>query len=510
MPHPDPADGYVVDIGYTHSFHPELAPSLLGFVALLGVGSGPHFGDGFVCYDLGCGNGYSTNLLAAANPAGRFIGLDINPAHVQNARALAAEAGIGNAQFLQRSFAELHGLELPDADCVVLHGIWSWVSEKNRASVMDFVRRKLKPGGIAYLSYNCLPGTSQMLPLRRLLKDRIAQEPDGDAPLAMRIAGSVDFARRLEQAGAAYFRANPLAKARLDDIATRDASYLAHEYYNDEWTAFYHADVARLLGAAGLDYAASANVIDNFDALSLTSAMSTMAAEAPDRAAAETLRDFGRNKAFRKDVFIRGGDAHSRPDPDAALGAMRFALALPRGGCRLTAQTPAGEFILDSARHAPILDALKRKPMTFDALARTVVVAGLKRDEARQALFAMIALGNVHPALSEAGEAARRIATDRFNQAVLARPVSEESITLASPILGSGVTLGVLDRLLLTGPRRHQDAVDHALKGYVGASRRGIHGSRTSLQALRASIDERAAYFFDDLLPFLRLVGIAG
>jgi hypothetical protein len=47
-----------------------------------------------------------------------------------------------------------------------LHGIWSWVSEDNRQIILDFIDRKLKPGGVLYLSYNTQPGWSAFMPLR--------------------------------------------------------------------------------------------------------------------------------------------------------------------------------------------------------------------------------------------------------------------------------------------------------------------------------------------------------
>ena len=48
----------------------------------------------------------------------------------------------------------------PDAD----GKIWSWVSEENQRVIVDFVRRKLKVGGLLYISYNCQPGFAAMVP----------------------------------------------------------------------------------------------------------------------------------------------------------------------------------------------------------------------------------------------------------------------------------------------------------------------------------------------------------
>lgn len=501
MQDPSWAEGYVVDVGYTHGFYPELTPALLRFAALLGEARAPDFDRPFTYYELGCGNGCSTALLAAANPSGRFIGVDFNPAHIRNARGLARQGGVENVEFLEKSFASLAGMDLAEADCIALHGVWSWVGEENRRHIAEFIRRRLKPGGIAYVSYNCLPGLGQVMPLRRLLTDHANR---GNGPLAARIGQSLDFARRLEAAGADYFRTSPIAKARLDSIAGQDPGYLAHEYYNEHWTPSYHADVAHELAGAGLGYAGSAQLMDNFDQFILAPAMAALVAEAGDRMMAETVKDFARNRVFRKDVFTRGAPNATPPELEALLGRTRFALARPRGGCRLTEKTPAGDLLLQTEAYAPVLDALARAPMTFDELARAPEAAGMNRPKVRQAVFGMAALGNILPVPAAEGEAVRRVASAKFNKAALSGPMTAGNTILASPVWGSGVALNRLDRLLLAGPRKHDDAVEHALKTFLGSG-----GQVVSMQETRAMIDERAAYFLEELLPFLRQIGVA-
>src|SRR5262249_8394426 len=152
---------------------------------------------------------------------------------------------------------------------------------------------------IAYVSYNALPGNSQVAPLQRLLMD---YADGGTGPLPARIARSIEFARKLDAAGADFFRASPFAKLRLNNMSTQDPSYLAHEYYNEHWTPFLHADVARDMGEAKLTYAGSATLLENFDPLVLTPELAKLAAEAGDPVMRETIKDFARFKVFRRDV----------------------------------------------------------------------------------------------------------------------------------------------------------------------------------------------------------------
>lgn len=504
----DWGEGYVVDLDYTRGYFRELSPGLLRFATLLGGVEAPRSSP-YSYYELGCGNGYSTALHAAADPLGRFCGVDFNPTHIHNARRLAGEAGIGNARFLEKSFGELADEALEEADFITLHGVWSWVGDEQRAQLLEFIRRRLKPGGIVYVSYNSLPGLAPVGPLQRLLHEHASL---GAGERVERVRRSMDFVVRLHQAGARYFALNPLAVSRLAAMVRHDPHYLAHEYYNAHWVPFYHADVARELAGAKLAYAGSATLVENFDQFTLKPELAKLVAEIPDRALAETIKDYGRNQVFRRDVFTRGAPRAGAPQLEAALGGMRFGLARPRTSCRLQAPTPAGEVTLQPETYSPVLDALARKPMTFDELAQAPECAGRERARLRQAVFGLAALNNLLPALPAEGEDRRRESTDRFNRAVLAAPITGAGDTfLASPVLGMGLAVNLIDRLFLGSAHDEAGALArvHAAIATGGLKVRTGERVLDAADEIEAHVRERAAFFFRDFLPFLRLAGIA-
>src|SRR5690606_16850084 len=81
-----------------------------------------------------------------------------------------AQASGSNAHLFDEAFADFCARSnLPDFDFIGLHGIWSWISDDNRQSIVDFIRRRLKVGGVLYVSYNTQPGWAAMVPLRELL-----------------------------------------------------------------------------------------------------------------------------------------------------------------------------------------------------------------------------------------------------------------------------------------------------------------------------------------------------
>ena len=99
--------------------------------------------------------------------------------------------------------------ELPEFDYIGLHGIWSWISDENRAVIVDFVRRKLKVGGVLYISYNTQPGWAAMVPMRDLLTEHAEVLGADGAGIVSRIDSALAFADQLLAANPAYARANP-------------------------------------------------------------------------------------------------------------------------------------------------------------------------------------------------------------------------------------------------------------------------------------------------------------
>ena len=210
----------------------------------------------FPYFELGSGQGFTLNLLAAANPHGRFYGNDFHPAHVATAHQLATRAALDNLVVLENSFAELADgeVDLPQFDFITMHGIYSWVNAENRQHIVRFLSRYLKPGGLVYISYNVLPEWASVTLMQWLL---LEQGKTGVSGSEAQIRQGRELIDRLCNEKSGYFATHndPFLHYRLDRLADVPIAYLAHEYLNYGWEALYHADVARDLAAAKLEFA---------------------------------------------------------------------------------------------------------------------------------------------------------------------------------------------------------------------------------------------------------------
>lgn len=504
-------DGYVDDGSYVSGFYREQTPNLLALLALTKGQQAPDPNTRLTYCELGSGLGLTLNLLAAANPQIEFYGNDFNPSHILESRALANEAGSDNVHFFEQSFEEfIDEPSLPPAfDLIALHGIYSWVSPKNRAHIVEFIRRKLAPGGLLYISYNALPAWSAQMPLQRLLIGHAATQ---SGPMVGRVQSAVEFAEKLKQADAAYFRHTPHAAQRLTATLKARHAYVAHEYLNQDWTPFYHADVIKELASAKVSYLGSAALLENNDGMFLPPEVIEILKSIKDPTFRETVRDYSAYPLFRRDVFIRG----SLPIPSGAIEAQwldrSFAIISPRDDIPMEVRGIPRNVHLRAEVYGPILDELAREPMTVRQLLAHPTIKDFGIQRVVQALGTLAGMGHVHLCLDQVDLEARTKRTNAFNRAVFERArLSGEIQCVASPIIAGGVAMTQIPMLILLGlqkqPSQMPKFVNDALRAQGLRMQKDGKPLETEEESF-AEIQAGAARLQSKLIPLWRQLKI--
>ena len=123
------SEGYTSEIDYTFGYYQELNPSRIA-LPLIATGIKPPRVTR-AC-ELGFGQGVSLNINAASSEI-QWYGNDFNPNQALFAQQMAEASG-SKAICTDQSFEQFCAREdLPQFDFIGLHGIWSWISDKNRA-----------------------------------------------------------------------------------------------------------------------------------------------------------------------------------------------------------------------------------------------------------------------------------------------------------------------------------------------------------------------------------------
>ena len=443
--------GYVAEIDYTHGYYRELSPILMG-LATLDRAIATRAGRPMRYLELGFGQGLSLNIHAAACP-GEYWGTDFNPAHAANAREMAAAAGTG-ARVFDLSFAELAAREdLPEFDVIALHGIWTWISPANREVIIDLVRRKLTVGGMLYLSYNTTPGWSPAMPLRHLMTLHAELAGSEDKGIVSRIDGALTFAQQVVDSGAIYFRANPAVAERLKKINEQNRHYLAHEYFNRDWHPMPFSDVAEMLGAAKVNFAASAHMTDHVDAVNLTAEGQKLLAGISHSVLRESVRDYLTNTQFRKDLFAKGGRALPGLEQLERYRAQGFVLLSHPDNIPMKVPGSLGEVALIEDFYHPLIAALADRdfaPKTVAELAERPFMKEKPLGQLIQGLLLLTGMGHTHPVQTVEMIQQERSRCQALNTYLFDRARSSGDVSfVASPVIGGGIALGRFPQLFL-------------------------------------------------------------
>ena len=501
--------GYPVSETYPPSWHSFQSPAHLQVVcALMGVAWDVGPDTPMNILEIGCGTGYTSLMLAAGNPKAQVLGLDYNPAHIAEARAMAAEAGLANAHFIDADLAEMSTAEvraLPEFDLITVHGVWSWVGDPVREGVLRVIRQRLRAGGLVMMGYNALPGAAGSLGLARLVRKCML----GAAGSELGVAAASKLVERLVAAEPAHLPPSAWRRLLTGEVPGARPGYMLHEFQTEFWRPAFQADVAAALATARCEYLGSATIDENFPQLSLSAAQRVLWEEAPDSAGRELLFDVFVPRAFRRDVYARG---LRRVPRDAAVDALWLATAVHTySAVKLRSQ--AGEAMLPPAMVHAVRAALLEGPKTVGALRALPACAKATSAE----LLAMLVEADVAVPLWRApGRGADwggELAASRRLNAVAARRFAPHGVGagqygLATPALGGGLTVPPMELAVAN------------LAAQAGAAVRGPQNAEIIVQGLlppgseqtdetMAQVRKIVAALLAERLPVWQALGIA-
>ncbi|MDP1787573.1 class I SAM-dependent methyltransferase [Nitrosomonas sp.] len=439
--------GYVADIGYTYGYYTELNPQRLKLPFLA---SGQVFPEVKTACELGFGQGLSIAIHAAASQI-TWYGTDFNPAQASFAREIIAAAGV-DASVFDESFKEFClRPDLPEFDYIGLHGIWSWINDQNRRVITDFLRRKLKIGGVLYISYNTQPGWAPMVPMRELLSSHIDVMGASGQGIVNRIDAALDFAERLFASEPLYTKINTQVVERVKRMKEQNRHYLAHEYFNQDWHPMSFNRLSEWLSAAKLDFTCSAHYTDHVDAVNLSSDQQVLLQELSDVTFRQSVRDFMCNTQFRRDYWVKGGRQLGAFERGEQLRAQRVMLTAEGASVEFKVGGARGEATLNENVYRPILNLLADyKPRSLGQIEHEMKNEGLVFAQVLQAVMILAGKGDLGFVQEDTIiNKAKRI-TDKLNLNLLNKSRSSNDIAyLASPITGGGISVNRFQQLFL-------------------------------------------------------------
>jgi methyltransferase-like protein len=249
------ADPYEV-VPYPSSPFSQAHPDRLAVLATL-HGMNPAPVERCRVLELGCGDGGHLIPMAFSFPESEFVGIDRAAGAVARGQAMAAELGLGNLRLQALDLAEFPA-EWGPFDYIITHGLYSWVPPEVQDRILSVSKACLAPQGVAYVSYNALPGAHLRLMLREMMLFHLRniQEPEQRIGQAQALLGWLASAQR---EGDPY---GALLKAEAERTLERCGQFLYHDELAEIYAPLYFHEFSERAARHGLQYLAEASLTE--------------------------------------------------------------------------------------------------------------------------------------------------------------------------------------------------------------------------------------------------------
>jgi SAM-dependent methyltransferase len=438
--------GYVADIPYISNFIHCLSPSWLNLAALAAFQQPPDTTKPYRYLDLGCGYATTPLVLAATNPHAEFVGVDFMPEHIAFADRVIARTKLTNLEMIEASFEDIvnnPAMLGEKFDYIVLHGVYTWVSEAAQASVIHILEQHLKPGGLVYIGYNALPGWTAMLPVQRMLYDVAATQTGTSIE---RLMIGTKRLIQLREADASILRgvdiSGPLEDAltKPEELSNWIATYLAHEYLNEHWKPIFFTDMCKQASMAKLTYLGDVRSMSYIEETFWTPEQNAVIKSAKGTIDIEAVKDSIHPSSFRRDIFVRGRAVMPAKQRDRLIANMYFGLTKPVSMVKAEFSMRQRMVSFDEAPIKIMAEALAQRPMRIFELQAVLHEAGHTFPFLEIAAM-LTDTGQAAPVTNPGIEQQPLQAFNLGLMEIVRETLAAEHLGLASPALGSGIAL---------------------------------------------------------------------
>jgi hypothetical protein len=222
----DPYDA----VAYPSFPYPDTHPDRLAAMAIL-HGLSPVPVERCRVLEIACNEGANLIPMAYAIPGSEFVGFDLARLPVERGQERIRELGLKNAWIFAGDLLDA-GKELGQFDYIIAHGLYAWVPAAVRERLMAVCGELLTANGVAFVSYNALPGGH----LRRMTRDMMLygvkdiEDPQQRVPVAL---GFLHLVVEARPEGDAY-------RLLIEEQLKKMEKLGPEVTYHDEMTDAYH------------------------------------------------------------------------------------------------------------------------------------------------------------------------------------------------------------------------------------------------------------------------------
>ncbi|KPJ94314.1 MAG: hypothetical protein AMJ53_05500 [Gammaproteobacteria bacterium SG8_11] len=200
--------------------------------------------------ELGCAGGGNLIPLAYYWPNSEFVGVELSEKQAAQANRIIQELQLTNVRVMHQDLTSLEQ-DFGEFDYIIAHGVYSWVPAEVQQHLLKLCSQLLQPDGIAYISYNTLPGWQQ----RNMLRDMMRYHSRSASTTVQQLEKSLEMLtmlyKGLPENGSLSER---WVRLQAEELLNKPPNYVYHDYLEKYNTPVYFHEFAQQATQHGLQY----------------------------------------------------------------------------------------------------------------------------------------------------------------------------------------------------------------------------------------------------------------
>ncbi len=304
---------------YPSSAFPQTQPNRLAAMArLFGVAAASPATARVL--ELGCADGSNLLPMADRSPQASFLGIDASTVQIAAGQAAIAAAGLENVELRTQDILNFPA-DAGKFDYIIAHDVFSLVAEPVREKILQICEAHLSENGVAYISYNALPGWNMRRSLRDMVLFHTAGITDAKARVGQARALLHFLAQSVPTENNAY---GLLLKNESENMGRQPDNSLLHDILEEQNAPLYFHQFLARAGRAGLQYLGEPSLPHMLAANFPETVRDTLARVGTNIVAQEQYMDFLRNRVSRQTLLCRAAVTVKRQVSAGSMKSFAF------------------------------------------------------------------------------------------------------------------------------------------------------------------------------------------
>jgi len=255
--------------------------------------------------ELGCAAGWNLIPQAYDFPESEFIGVDASQRQLVDGRAMIDSLGLDNIDLRAADILNIDE-SWGKFDYILCHGVYSWVPAEVQQQIMRICKENLAPEGVAYVSYNVLPGWNFRNTVRDMMLYHTASFKDPQEQLSQARAVLTFMADNCPQ----DTNYGNMLREELEMVQGAEDAYLFHDHLESDNHPIYFHEFCQRAETAGLQYLGDSNFSDMLPQHLPEEAQAAL--QNASLVKQEQYMDFLRNNSFRRTMLCHASQPLNR------------------------------------------------------------------------------------------------------------------------------------------------------------------------------------------------------